>query len=298
MEARDLFDELSVTGAAYAAPLRGGGVGVRQDELVTPASVMKIQVALAAEQAIATGTPDGRQQRVLSPEHRTPGPVGISLLHDEVRMSVRDLVLQMLTVSDNVATDELIAIVGLDRINEVTAELGMTRTKVGSDLMSMLDDMALEIGFDGYAALIDHDPAVAGSPTSGELRERLAISAALDPNRGSCTTAGDTVCLLQAIWTDAAAAPKACASVRRAMGLQLTRHRIASGFGRDVAVAAKSGGLMGVVRNEAGVVTFPDGGQYAVAVFTRRAPGVTTDPAHIDAGIGRMARGLIDQLRG
>jgi hypothetical protein len=25
---------------------------------------------------------------------------------------------------------------------------------------------------------------------------------------------------------------------------------------------------------------------------------VTTDPAHIDAGIGQIARGLIDQLRG
>jgi fatty-acyl-CoA synthase len=35
-------------------------------------------------------------------------------------------------------------------------------------------------------------------------------------------------------------------------------------------VAAKSGGLMGIIRNEAGVVTFPDGAAYAVAVFTRK----------------------------
>jgi beta-lactamase class A len=81
------------------------------------------------------------------------------------------------------------------------------------------------------------------------------------------------------------------------MAGQLTRHRIASGFGPDVTVAAKSGGLMGLVRNEAGVLTFPDQQRYAVAVFTRSTPATTTDPAHIDAGIGRTARALIDELR-
>lgn len=39
-------------------------------------------------------------------EGRTPGPIGISLMRDEVSTSVRDLVVAMLTVSDNVATDE------------------------------------------------------------------------------------------------------------------------------------------------------------------------------------------------
>ncbi len=119
----------------------------------------------------------------------------------------------------------------------------------------------------------------------------------MDPTRGSRTTAADTVRLLQGIWTDTAAKAAACVSVRRAMGQQLTRHRIASGFGPDVKVAAKSGGLMGLVRNEAGVVSFPDGHHYAVAVFTRSAPAVTTDPAAIDAGIGRIARTLIEHLR-
>ncbi len=294
---RGILAELSLTGAAYAAPVRGAGVGTNSNELMTPASVMKIQVALAAERAMAVGVLDGSQQRVLSPQARTPGPVGISLLRDEVRMSVRDLVPQMLTISDNVAADELISIVGLDRINELTAELGLTRTRITSDLRSMLDGMAVEAGFTDYAALARHDPALAGRPSSEEVRQRLGRSAALDPARGSRTTAADTVLLLQAIWTDAAAAATACASVRRAMGQQLTRQRIASGFGPEVVVAAKSGGLMGVARNEAGVVSFPDGQQYAVAVFTRCTPGVTTDPAHIDAGIGRIARTLVDYLR-
>jgi beta-lactamase class A len=298
--ARGILDELALTGAAYAAPIGdvGGGVGFGEDVLMTPASVMKIQVAVAAEEAIATGTLDGSLQRVLTADRRTPGSAGISLLRDEVRMSIRDLVPQMLTISDNAATDELIALVGLDRINRCTADLGLTRTQITMDLVSTLDDMAIEAGFADYRAVLRHATTAAATPTQDEVRERLATSAALDPARGSRTTAADTVRLLHAIWTDTAAPPVACEQVRLAMAQQLTRHRIASGFGPDVAVAAKSGSLMGVVRNEAGVVTFPDGQQYAVAVFTRRAPNAATDPAPIDAGIGRIARALIDHLRG
>lgn len=309
MRAQEIFDELAITGAAYAAPIDVAGagmhadkpapivgVGVRAGEPVTPASVSKIQIALAVEDAIAAGTLDGTQQRLLPARPRTAGPVGISLLRDEVRMSVRDLVTLMLTISDNVATDELVALVGVDRINQLTTGLDLTGTRITGDLRTLLDDMAVEAGFADYPAMAAHDPAT-GPPSLSHLQQRLHRSCALDPSRGWSTTAADTVRLLQAIWTDTGAAPAACAAVRRCMAEQLTRHRIASAFDPDVTVAAKSGGLMGLVRNEAAVVTFPDQRRYAVAVFTRSTPDTTTDPTHIDAGIGRIARALIDDLR-
>ena len=71
-------------------------------------------------------------------ERRTPGPVGISLMQDEVSMSVRDLVVAMLTMSDNAATDELINVIGLDPINRATRALGMTQTHITSNLHEML----------------------------------------------------------------------------------------------------------------------------------------------------------------
>lgn len=294
---RALFDDLAVTGSAYAAPIDGSGVGFREDEPMTPASVMKIQVALAAAEAIATGALDGLDQRTLAPERRTAGPIGMSLLRDEVRMSVRDLIPQMLSISDNVATDELLSLVGLDRVNGLTTRLGLTGTRITGDLRSMLDDLAREAGFADYRAMDSHDPA-AGPPSIEEVRQRLHESATLDPARSSHTTAADTVRLLQVIWSDAGVSPQACATVRQAMGWQLTRHRIASGFGPDVAVAAKSGGLMGLVRNEAGVVTLPTGERYAIAVFTRNAPDPDLDPGRVDQGIGRIARALVSEIRG
>ena len=42
---------------------------------------------------------------------------------------------------------------------------------------------------------------------------------------------------------------------------------------------------MGIVRNEAGVVTAPTGVSYAVAIFTRCHPDLSTEPAAIDSTI-------------
>lgn len=127
----------------------------------------------------------------------------MSLMRDEVEMSVRDLVVAMLTISDNVATDELIDVVGLERVNALTASLGMRQTRVTAGLGAMLDQMAGEIGYADYAALAAHEPAD-GPPSAVEVRRALAGTAALDPERGSCTTAAETVRLLQSIWTDRA----------------------------------------------------------------------------------------------
>jgi beta-lactamase class A len=79
------------------------------------------------------------------------------------------------------------------------------------------------------------------------------------------------------------------------MAHQLTRHRIASAFRPPVRVAAKSGSLFGIVRNEIGVISFPDGRQYGAAVFTRSHPG--SDDAAISRAIGTATHQAVTELR-
>jgi beta-lactamase class A len=62
-----------------------------------------------------------------------------------------------------------------------------------------------------------------------------------------------------------------------------------------VQVAGKTGTLP-PWRNEAGVITYPDGRRYAVAVFTRAESFAPRLPA-VDASIGRAARLALDHLR-
>ena len=73
------------------------------------------------------------------------------------------------------------------------------------------------------------------------------------------------------------------------MGRQVTRQRLALGFPRHgVRVAAKSGTWIGLIRNEAGVITMPDGRRYAAAVFTR-ADRQWDREHEINAAIGAAA---------
>lgn len=83
-------------------------VALRADEPVTPASVVKVQIALEAETWFADSRLDPHEPVILSVAGRTYGPTGISLFGDDAVSSWRDLVVLMLTISDNHATDTLL----------------------------------------------------------------------------------------------------------------------------------------------------------------------------------------------
>jgi beta-lactamase class A len=107
----------------------------------------------------------------------------------------------------------------------------------GGDVVDLDADVP---GFASFAGLASYTPSAPGDPTDDEMRIRLSGTAALDPARGSRTTARESVRLLCAIWNDEAGPPEAYAAVRSAMAQQLTRHRIAAGFPPGVHVAATS----------------------------------------------------------
>jgi beta-lactamase class A len=290
-----VFAAAGCTGTVCVRALADGReVTLRPDEPVVPASVMKVQVALEAEILFAEGNLDPREPVTLAADRRTPGPVGVSLFEDDAVVSARDLVTLMLTISDNHATDALLSLIGVEAVNRACARLGLAGTLLVSDLATMLDGVGHDLGFDDWATLGTWS-RTASLADNARLDERLPGCRALDPTRGTRTSARDMVVLLEAIWGDRDLPATACARVRAAMARQLTRHRIASAFRPPVQVAAKSGSLLGVVRNEVGVVAFPDGAHYAVAVFTRSRSGAD-DPA-ISRAIGEVSARAVAALR-
>jgi beta-lactamase class A len=99
------------------------------------------------------------------------------------------------------------------------------------------------------------------------------------------------------IWLDQAGSAAACAEVRRALGTQVFTHRLRSGFPDEVRTAGKTGSWMGW-KNEIGVAEFPDGGRYAIAVFTRLLqPPEQTRLTAQDLVIGSAAAAVTGWLR-
>ncbi|GAA4115818.1 serine hydrolase [Streptomyces hundungensis] len=260
--------------------------GVRADEPVIVASLRKIPIALAYARRAAAGQLDRSARHTITAVNREGGGIGTdSCLHD-VTMSTRDLAFFMLSMSDNAATDKLMEILGVEQVRSVAAELGCPRIPAGR-YRDLWDPVWEELGIDADGDIDAQLDAV------GE--ERIRALAMLDATRSASSTPREITSLLAAIWRDEAGSAEACAEVRELMSRQLSTHRLIAGFDDEVTVAAKNGSLWGVL-NEAGVVEYPDGGRYAVAVFLRTPSLSGRNPA-ADAAIARAARAAVDALR-
>ena len=283
------FAEAGVDGFFHALDLsNGNAVGHQEDEYVIPASVFKLPVLLELFRQHVAGDIDATAQVQVPVEGRAPGPFGLSIMLDPMTMSLRDLAWLMMGISDNAATDVICGLVGLDNVNKTLASLGLGQTTISGDCRDLFASMLADLGAASFEDLIQ--------PMTYALSQSVS---ALDPHRAETrTTPGDITTLLRLVWDDEAAAPEACAEVRRILGAQVWPHRLAAGFADqdEVTTSGKTGTLPGI-RNEVGVVEYPDGGRYAVACFTR-SPRLTRKDAAADAVIGRAARLAVDALRG
>jgi beta-lactamase class A len=293
LDLEDLFGA-ECAGSVHAVRLDGTReTGWQPDRPMVPASVVKVLVAVEAESRMADGRLEPTERVTVGEAERTVGPVGLSLLADPVEVSLRDLSVLMLTLSDNAATDALLGRVGLGAVNATGRRLGLRDTVLTCDIGGLLASIAVDAGFQdwsAYAAWRRSGVDVATALT------RLSRARALSEDPPTRTTARDMTTLLRAVWGDEAGPPAACARVRDLMAQQLTRQRIARGFGPGTTVAAKSGGLLGVARNEVGVVTFPEGDAYAVAVLTR-SDDPLRDERVVDDAIAEAAARAVARLR-
>lgn len=285
---RAVFADAGCTGRLHARRCDGtdAAVCIGGTERVVTASVYKLPLLLAYCRAVDAGRLDPLARLTLTPADCTPGPTGISALHDPVTMSRRDLATSMMTVSDNAAADLLLGEIGLAAVHELLESLGLALTRlVGgtADIQrSLVRDTDTHGTAEAFTALADND-------------EAWTVSA-YDPAYTSATTPEEMTRLLAALWRGEVLSGEQTDFARAVMRRQVWPHRIAAGFPhRGVAVAGKTG-TIGIIRNEVAVVEFPGEHPVAVAVFTRAARADPALPA-VDAAIAEAARIAVTELR-
>jgi beta-lactamase class A len=272
---RAAFADAGVTGKLHAIDLDNPDhqLSVGGDDPVVLASVFKIPLVVALHHSTHDLT-----RRITLDHDRSTGPTGVGGMLDPVTMSLRDLAYLAITVSDNAAADALVDLIGLDAINHTLDHLNLKHTLIVHRARDFMRTMTEDAAPDELPRALA-DPVV------------LSRLRALDPAQTNHGTPRDLTTLLRHVWQH-----DDCAPIRRIMALQVWPHRLASGFPfDDVRVAGKTGTLP-TIRNEVGVVEYPDGGRYAVAVFTRSASTAFTLPS-ADAVIGTAARLAVEHLR-
>ncbi|EME62597.1 serine hydrolase [Amycolatopsis decaplanina] len=280
--------EVGVRVRLHAAEVDGTRrIGVDEHTPVVTASVFKVPIALELARQAAEGGLDLGERITVPPGHPTPSPYGLATFRHEITMSWYDLAILMIGISDNVATDLILDRVRKEATEKTLRDLGFEHTTVTQDCREVLDSIGEDLGI----SYEDDERLLAGLPM-----ERIAALRALRPEHTCATTAEEITRLLGLIWRDEAAPPAACADVRRWMELQVWPHRLRSGFPDDgIRVSGKTGTLPSV-RNEVGVVEYPDGGRYAVRIFTDAVDGRSRVPER-DAFIGFAAAQAVEWLR-
>lgn len=281
-----IWSGLGAEGYLYVEDLSNRNwVGLRDSSRIPLASIAKVPLIAALLQSGERGEIDLWRHVDIDPQQSTPGGTGIAALQDKVTMSLRDLAVMSLSVSDNAAADTLFEIVGTTRIENLLKSNNIRSIDVDSPmshLYRVVEDIA---GGDEVEALM-------------LATENFNMSGApYFPNSAFNTgTARSVARLFELIHSGELIGTAGSALLRKILKTQVFRHRIASGFPMDsVEYYGKTGTFLNF-RHEAGIVIDADSRAFSIAVFTRSQLAAFSQP-ELDASIGYCARLAVEHLR-
>ncbi|HHY36864.1 MAG TPA: serine hydrolase [Firmicutes bacterium] len=122
---------------------------VNPDRVFPSASVIKIPILAALFALAEEGKVDLAGEITIKPENRVGGCGVLSELNPGLKPTVLDVATLMIIQSDNAATNELIDLVGMDRVNGFAGELGLEQTRLQR---KMMDSEAVKQGRDNFTS--------------------------------------------------------------------------------------------------------------------------------------------------
>lgn len=286
--ARD-WAALGVRGSFLARNIDSGEhLGFDVDEQLPLASVVKVPLALAVLDRIAAEDLDPAHPVTVDPAGSSVGPTGLAAFRHPATVAVGDLLLLMLSVSDNAAAD---ALFGLVPVAEVDARLRAWRCD-GIRVRHRMNHM-----YECAAGAAGNDFSLALELAVRDERAGRHTIETLDPAHANLGSAAALVDLLRRVWRDEISHPGATAELRRLMGHQVFAQRLAGELRADsLRLSGKTGTFLHL-RHEIGVVEAESGDRVAMAALTRadRRAGLAPD---IDFAIANGARQAFEALRG
>ena len=229
-EARQQIEDYHGVAGLYVWDLEGDyGYGIRPDEEFFTASIIKVPVMVAVYRKVDEGELDFAQEIEIKEEDWAAGAGWLQWEKAGTRQTVGDLLLLMMTQSDNVATNALVRTVGgPDHVNEVARSMGAEDTLVYQKVSS----------------------------------ERGAV-----PSLDNRSTPRDMVAMMRQIAQGKAASEKSCGYMIDLMHENELDWWLDAGLPQGVDAANKAGWLYRVY-DEVGIVE-DDGHRYVVAILTK-----------------------------
>ena len=121
----------------------------RPDVRVPSASVIKLPIMIEAMTWVQDGRLNPDEIHILTTSEKAGGSGVLNTYPHRSRITYRDLITLMMTISDNTATNILIRELGMDTINARMTALGLTQSRLNREMM---DTAAVKQGRQNYVS--------------------------------------------------------------------------------------------------------------------------------------------------
>lgn len=270
--ARELAGDVSV----YVKFLRSGRT-VRHDASRPVETMSVIKIGIFIELAIAAESDPGllEAEVAVSAEDVRLG-TGVLRALTSAKLSLANMAMLMMTVSDNTATDLCIrALGGPDAVNARLAANGYPDLRLGGWAAEWFRALAVSMDASGlYGTLSDGEIAARGYPIKDkrELLEARRRFSETGTHRFGTATADELGRFLESAWRGRYGSRAASRRLLDAMSAVEQRSRIARSL--DTAdVYSKSGSFFPHVVNDVGIVDPDDGEPFVIAVLISQFNG-------------------------
>ncbi len=251
-----------VVGVAATQLASGRHIGYREAELFPTASVIKVPILVTLYEEALAGRADLTEHVTYRADTKVPGSGVLQDLDDGLTLTLRDLAVLMITVSDNTATDLLLTRLSKARVEAAMDRYGLASIRIPfsiKELLYELTDLPLDAPYEEARRRLRRVEGSGGRAIVPELSDRCSP-------RDMCR-------VFELLESRAILTPEACAAILDINERQKFGDIIPARLPKGTVTAHKTGSLRGV-RNDAGIVYAPNG-PYAVAIFSRGMPDET-----------------------
>lgn len=261
----------------------GEEVRIRADEPFQMASVFKVPNLLALFEQVHEGRIDLTTRIALTEEERVPGSGILQELDPGLPVTIKDLAALLTIVSDNMATDVLLGMLGKGAVQETVRKLGAESMMIVHSCWELL---SLAVGM---------EPVPYSEESWKQLTERLEMDVDEEPGdenpvmrtdrANNLCTPDDMTAILSKLAEGAFISPAVSDTVLDILYRQQLNDRLPARLPAGTKVAHKTGTIASAV-NDSGIIDLPGGkGRLIISIFSSGNP--TTESG--EAMIARIA---------
>ncbi|MCC3867796.1 serine hydrolase [Terrisporobacter mayombei] len=127
-------------------------VGYNEEKIMLAASVIKLTVLVEAFKQIKEGKIKKEEFFITCEKDKVPSCGALNYMREDLKVTLEDLYVLMIIVSDNYATNMLIDKLGIDNINKTIKEIGLKNTVLNR---KMFDNEKAVLGLENYISASD-----------------------------------------------------------------------------------------------------------------------------------------------